>query len=282
MPEGPSMIILKEAVQPYKGKKIIAATGNAKFDKSPLVNNKVIDFKTWGKHFIIVVKGMNLRVHFLLFGSYSLDEQTKPDRSLRLCLQFSKGAIYFYTCAIRVLEGNLDALYDWSADVLSDAWDPAAARKKLKAIPETLVCDALLDQNIFAGVGNIIKNEVLYRILLHPETKVGDLPPAMLTRMIDEARNYSFDFLKWKKAFVLKKHWLAHTKKMCTRCDMPLTKKYCGKTKRRTFYCENCQLKYENKKALPPKPPPAADIKKARAVKTAKAVKAPVLKDDLH
>ena len=26
-----------------------------------------------------------------------------------------------------------------------------------------LVCDALLDQNIFAGVGNIIKNEVLYQ-----------------------------------------------------------------------------------------------------------------------
>jgi endonuclease-8 len=30
--------------------------------------------------------------------------------------------------------------------------------------------------------------------------------------MIREARNYSFDFLQWKKDFVLRKHWLAHSK----------------------------------------------------------------------
>ena len=246
MPEGPSIVILKEAVQPYIGKKIIAATGNAKqFDKSILVNKKVIDFRSWGKHFLIQVKGVNLRVHFLLFGSYSLDEQTKPDRSLRLCLRFAKGAIYFYTCAIKLIEEDLDEVYDWTGDVMNDSWDPAAARKKLKAMPATMVCDALLDQNVFAGVGNIIKNEVLYRIRLHPETLLGDVPAKKLTQMISEARKYSFEFLEWKKVFVLKKHWLAHTKKICKRCDLPFIKKYCGKTKRRTFYCENCQVKYE-------------------------------------
>jgi len=244
MPEGPSIVILKEVVQPFKGKKIIAATGNAKFDKSVLVNQKIIDFKSWGKHFLIQVKGTNLRVHFLLFGSYSLNEQTKPDRSLRLCLQFRKGAIYFYTCAIKIIEGNLDEVYDWRADVMNDNWDPKAARKKIKTMPQALVCDALLDQNLFAGSGNIIKNEVLYRIRLHPETKVGDLPPRKLTEMINEVRAYSFDFLRWKKAYVLKKHWLAHTKKTCKRCDLPFIKKYCGKTKRRTFFCENCQVRY--------------------------------------
>ena len=80
-------------------------------------------------------------------------------------------------------------------------------------MPDTMVCDALLDQNVLSGVGNIIKNEVLYRIFLHPETLVGDIPPRKLTQLINESRNYSFDFLKWKKAYVLKKHWLAHTKK---------------------------------------------------------------------
>ena len=82
-----------------------------------------------------------------------------------------------------------------------------------RAQPDQLVCDALLDQNIFAGVGNIIKNEVLFRIKVHPENTIQSLPPRKLTEMINEARNYSFDFLKWKKAFVLKKHWLIHTKK---------------------------------------------------------------------
>jgi len=245
MPEGPSIVILKDLVQPFKGEKIVAASGNAKIDMSLLVDQKVTAFRSWGKHFLICLPRTTLRVHFLMFGSYSINEQTKPNPRLRLHLKFSKGDLYFYTCSIKILEGKPDEVYDWSGDVLSDDWDAAAARKKLKAIPETLVADALLDQQIFAGVGNIIKNEVLYRIGVHPESKVGKLPPRKLTQLIKEARNYSFDFLKWKKAFELKKHWLAHTKKTCPRCNIPLIKvAHLGKTQRRAFYCGNCQKLY--------------------------------------
>jgi endonuclease-8 len=123
-------------------------------------------------------------------------------------------------------------------------WSASKAKKKLKELPETFVCDALLDQKIFAGVGNIIKNEVCYRIYVHPESKVGNLPTKQLNQLIKEAKNYSFDFLRWKKEYVLKKHWLAHTKKICKRCDFTLVKKYSGKTKRRTFFCSICQVLY--------------------------------------
>ena len=71
------------------------------------------------------------------------------------------------------------------------------------------MCDALLDQDVFAGVGNIIKNEVLYRIGVHPATTIGALPPRKLGEMIKQARLYSFDFLEWKKQYVLRQHWLA-------------------------------------------------------------------------
>ena len=64
----------------------------------------------------------------------------------------------------------------------------------------------------FAGVGNIIKNEVLYRIRVHPESLVNKLPAAKLKEMISESRIYSFQFLEWKRNNELKKHWLAHTK----------------------------------------------------------------------
>ena len=111
-------------------------------------------------------------------------------------------------------------------------------------MPDELVCDALLDQEIFAGVGNIIKNEVLYRIKVHPKTKLGDLPPRKLTQLINEARNYSFDFLKWKKEYTLRKHWLAHTKKTCQRDGDKIVKEYLGKTQRRTFFCNSCQVQY--------------------------------------
>jgi endonuclease VIII len=106
------------------------------------------------------------------------------------------------------------------------------------------VCDALLDQDLFAGVGNIIKNEVLFRIRVHPLSTVGALPAAKQRELVTEARNYSFDFYEWKKQYVLKKHWLAHTRRTCPRCQVPLQKDHLGKTHRRTFYCTNCQLLY--------------------------------------
>ena len=244
MPEGPSLVILKEAVMSYIGKKILDARGNAKINMDQLRQQKINNILTWGKQFFLRLENVTIRIHFLMFGSYSIGEQTKPDKSLRLCLRLHRSSLYFYTCSVRLIDEDLDSLYDWEADVMSNKWNPKKARKKLKAIPKTMVCDALLDQQVFSGVGNIIKNEVLYRIRLHPETLIGKIPSKKLTSLITETRNYSFDFLNWKKDFVLRKHWLAHTKKTCKRCDLPLIKKYSGKTKRRTFFCENCQVKY--------------------------------------
>jgi endonuclease-8 len=250
MPEGPSIIILKEAVQPFKGKKILSVAGNTTaLDKDLLIDQKVIDFKSWGKHFLICLPRFTLRIHFMLWGSYSINEPA-PNKAIRLHLHFSNGDLYLYSSSIKVIEEDPDVVYDWSGDVLNDAWDEKKARKKLKAQPDQLVCDALLDQNIFAGVGNIIKNEVLFRIRVHPESIIKLLPPRKLTELIREARNYSFDFLEWKKAFVLRKHWLVHTKKTCPRCNIPLIKEYLGKTRRRTFFCNNCQKLYAERITL--------------------------------
>jgi endonuclease-8 len=242
MPEGPSIVILRELVQSFKGETILSATGNSKIDKSVLINQPVIDFKSWGKHFLICLPNITLRIHFMLFGSYRINDTTKTNP--RLHLHFKNGDFYLYACSIKILEGDINTIYDWSGDVLNDKWDPKKARKKLKEIPNTLACDALLDQNIFAGVGNIIKNEVLFRIYVQPGSKIGKLPSRQLGALIREARNYSFDFLKWKKVFELKKHYLVYNKKTCPRCNIPLVRKNLGKTNRRTFWCKNCQKKY--------------------------------------
>ena len=245
MPEGPSIVILKEAVQQFKGQKIIAVSGNTKIDKDRMDGQKVIDFKSWGKHFLICFKKFSIKIHFMLFGSYRINEEkaTPP----RLSLTFKNGKLNFYACSVQPIDEPLDTVYDWSADVMNDGWDAKKAKKKLKALPDLLVCDALLDQQIFAGVGNIIKNEVLFRIYVHPKSKVGNLPTKQLNLLIKEARNYSFDFFEWKKRYVLKKHWLAHTKRTCPRCKIPIIKEYLGKTNRRTFFCENCQVLYNSR-----------------------------------
>ena len=241
--EGPSLVILKESLKSFKRKKIIAATGTTtRIDTDELVGEKVLDFRTWGKHFLIVLQKFTLRIHFLMFGSYRINE--RKDAKPRLQLSFDEGELNFYTCSVIKIENNLDDEYEWSADVMGKQWNPKKARVKIKKLPDASVSDILLDQNIFAGVGNIIKNEVLFRIRVHPESTVRGLPPRKLTALIDEARNYSFDFYRWKKIFELKKHWLIYTKKKCPQCKGPVTKKYTGIGKRRSFYCERCQSLY--------------------------------------
>jgi endonuclease-8 len=242
MPEGPSIVILKELAAPFCGKKVLRAGGNTKAEKERAQGKTVRAFKSWGKHFLICFDGFTIKIHFLLFGSYRINE--KREMEPRLSLAFKNGEMNFYACSVKILDGDLDEIYDWSADVMSDSWNPKAAKRKLLDKPGMLACDALLDQNIFAGSGNIIKNEVLFRTRIHPKSKIGALPARKLNELISEVRNYSFDFLKWKKAYVLRKHWLAHTKTTCPRCHISLIREYMGTHNRRTFYCKKCQTLY--------------------------------------
>ncbi|MEO6540820.1 MAG: endonuclease, partial [Ferruginibacter sp.] len=199
-------------------------------------------FKSWGKHFLICFKGFFVRVHFLMFGTYRINE--KKEQPVRMHLGFTKGEINFYTCSIRIMDGDVDDHYDFTTDVMNDAWDPKKAKATLKTVPRKLICDALLEQEIFSGVGNIIKNEVLYRVGVHPESTVKKIPALKMKKLLEETRNYSFDFLAWKKIYQLKKHWLAHTKKTCLKCDLPIIKKYTGVKNRRSFFCVKCQKLY--------------------------------------
>ncbi len=243
MPEGPSIVILKEQAKPFANKKVIDVSGNSKMDIQRAKGRRITEFRSWGKHFLICFSDFTIRIHFMLFGSYRINE--KKDAPPRLSLRFKNGELNFYSCSVKIIDEPLDEIYDWSEDIMSGHWDPKAAKKKLKEKPEMLVCDALLDQHIFSGSGNIIKNEVLFRTRVHPLTQVGNLPAGKLNELVRETRNYAFDFLNWKKNFELKKHWLAHTRKICPRCNIALVKEYPGHTHRRTFFCNNCQKKYE-------------------------------------
>lgn len=245
MPEGPSIVILREEVARFAGRKVKKVSGNSRIDLQRMVGQKVVAFRSWGKHFLICFPTFAVRIHLLMFGSYRIDE--RREAPARLSLTFANGELNFYACAIRIIEGDLQQTYDWEADVMSDDWNPRAARRKLQQRPGLLVCDALLDQNVFAGVGNIIKNEVLFRTRIHPESTIGALPPRKLGELIKQARDYSFDFYRWKKAFVLKRNLLAHTKRTCPRCEIPLQyRPSLGRAQRRAFFCDRCQLLYRS------------------------------------
>lgn len=61
--------------------------------------------------------------------------------------------------------------------------------------------------------------------------------------MVKEARNYSFDFLKWKKEYKLSKHWEVYSQKECP-LKHQIEKEELGKTHRQTYFCKKCQKLY--------------------------------------
>lgn len=243
MPEGPIIVILKEELQPYIGKQVILASGyTAKIKPAMLTGKTIIDIKSWGKHLLLVFTGFTIRVHLMLFGSYRINTRSKSNASLHL--QFNDGEINFYISDIKLIEGPLDEVYDWSADIMSDRWDAKKAVKKLQAKPGSMICDALLDQKIFAGSGNIIKNEVLFRARVHPESFCGKIPVKKLRELVNETVNYSFDFLKWKQEGTLRKHFEAYEQDICPRNHIAFHKADSGKTKRHSYFCTGCQKLY--------------------------------------
>ncbi len=136
MPEGPSIVLVRETLQSFIGKKVIAVKGNSKIEKSRMINKKIVDIRSWGKHLLICFEGFTLRIHFLMFGTYLVNER-KPT-PLRLSLCFKNDELNFYTCSIQFIDEPLETDRLLSSDVLNDLWSSRKASSKLRAIPEIM------------------------------------------------------------------------------------------------------------------------------------------------
>lgn len=245
MPEGPLLVLWKEQTKGFIGKKIIGVHNNTKLDAERMNDKVITDIKTWGKHFLICFDGFTLRTHFLMFGDLFINKRKPPEKIVKLRMYFDDSELNFYSCAMRLIDEPLNDVYDWTADLMNDSWNTKSAKRKLKSIPDTLVCDALLDQTIFSGLGNIIKNEILFRKKVHPESKVGAIPSKLWDELIKEAILYCRQFYEWKKDNTLSKHWEAHRQKICPRDNIKFHKEYTGNLQRQSFFCNECQKKYE-------------------------------------
>ncbi|KQK25436.1 endonuclease [Chryseobacterium aquaticum] len=243
MPEGPTIVLMKEDLQKFVGEKVIEVSGSEIPENSKIKGEALRDIKIFGKQTYLIFDTIIFKVHLMMFGSYSLYKRKDID-TLKLGLTFKDKGMYFYTCVVKVIDESYLKKIDWETDIMSDQWNPEKTEKTLKATPKMMICDALMNQDIFSGVGNIIKNEALFRIGIHPENLVGNLPPKKLKEIIAEARNYGFDFKKWKKANVLNKHFQIYHQKNCPICGKEIIKKDTGKSKRTSFFCKNDQKLY--------------------------------------
>jgi endonuclease VIII len=248
--EGPSLYLAASQLKPFKGETILSVSGNTKIEKERMLNQKVKGIFPWGKHLVIQFDDFALRTHFMLFGAF---ETTVDDNTLtgdykrsyvpRLQLDFENGNIKLFNCSVKFLEtGNAKASYDFTIDIMSPKWSSDQAFDSISSKPGAEIADILLDQEIFAGVGNIIKNEVLWRVQIHPQTKVKDISPAELRAAIAETQKFSHLFYKWRKVFLLRKHLDIYQKSTCPRCGAKVRREKTGKRQRISHFCPVCQV----------------------------------------
>ncbi|MES2854254.1 MAG: zinc finger domain-containing protein [Bdellovibrionota bacterium] len=126
---------------------------------------------------------------------------------------------------------------------MSSEWDADSASAKLNAKPKHQVCDLLMDQTIFSGLGNIMKNEILFILKMHPETKIESLSQKRIREVVRESEAYAWQFYEWKKENILKRNWKVMRKKKCPDCGGKISKRETGKLKRVSHYCPRCQSK---------------------------------------
>jgi endonuclease-8 len=144
-------------------------------------------------------------------------------------------------------------------DLLRAEFDVAAALERLMARRNEAIADALLDQSVLAGVGNVFKSEICFVNGLNPFRAVGTL-----TR--DEAAVAIATARKLLKANVLEDSgdvivtfrgqqrrtthssdpseslWVyGRAGEPCRRCGEPIRRRIQGADARVTFWCARCQ-----------------------------------------
>ena len=248
--EGPSLLLAEEQLAVLKGQTVRVVSGNTKIGKERFLSKEVKDIFSWGKHLVFQFDTFAFRVHFLLFGTYeatvngiSVTGDYKRTKEPRLTLEFDNGEIKQFNCSIKIFEDpNLEASYDFSLNIMSTEWDSDKALQHVLNYPDEEIADILLDQEIFAGVGNIIKNEVLSIVKIHPQTKMNMLSENKLKEIITVTQKFSHQFYKWRKEFKLRVNLKIHRKSMCPHCGRKATRQKTGKRQRWSYFCSACQL----------------------------------------
>jgi endonuclease-8 len=247
--EGPSIHLAAEQLRPFVGRRLTRISGNSRIGIARLRRQRVGAIFAWGKHLVFQFDDFALRVHFLLWGTFaatvkglSVTGDYRRTGPPRLVLTFAKGEITIWSASLKYVEGPaVKDNYDFAVDVMADAWNSRAAMRKVRRHPDAEIADVLLDQSIFAGVGNIIKNEVLFRSRTSPFTLVRDISSRRLRALTDDARVFAFRFLELRREFALRRNLEVYGKSVCTRCGGRIARRVHGRRHRRSFFCLACQ-----------------------------------------
>jgi endonuclease-8 len=138
-----------------------------------------------------------------------------------------------------VLELDESHVRSLGPDILADPPDLDAISSKFRAAdPRIALGEALLDQRLVAGIGNLWRAEALWRAQISPWRNLGDLSEEELRAVLTEAAQLmrrSLDSGLRQRAVY------RQVGKPCPRCGTPIKSRGQGDANRIAYWCPECQ-----------------------------------------
>jgi endonuclease VIII len=200
-----------------------------------------------GKHLLLHFGALVLHSHLGMSGSWQVvkpgDRWRKPASAAWVTLAGETAqVVQFGGPTLRVLSTTQlrrdPVLAQLGPDILAPEFDLAAAIAGLRASPDRELGDALLDQRLIAGIGNIFKSEACFAAKANPWCKTGQLSDAELQEVLVAARRLMRESVEVGRPDPAV---YRRAGRPCPACGTPIAARGQGDADRRTYWCPRCQ-----------------------------------------
>ena len=199
-----------------------------------------------GKHLLLRFGGLVLHSHLAMSGGwhlYARGERWRRQRSSAWAVLAGpdREAVQFGGPTLRVLPASRlprdPQLARLGPDILADDFDPDLVVAAMRTEPTRAVGDALLDQTLVAGIGNIFKSEACFAAKRDPWRPIGDLAEEELHGVLLSARALMLD------AVASGRHptQVYRRRGPCLVCGHRIASRGQGDANRTTYWCPSCQ-----------------------------------------
>lgn len=208
-----------------------------------------------------------LYTHMLMWGSwhvYAVNEPwQKEERKARVVLQTGTHVAVLFSAPVCELIHRNDLAAHKTAetgpDLLADPFDAAEAERRFRAAvnAEREVGELIMDQTVIAGIGNVLKSEILFEAGIHPQRLPGSITAEEWARFVQTARTLihrSYTNGGFQGAFLppgteVEPHRYGYVYRRrrypCLRCGTPIQMTRQGQRQRMTYFCPTCQPRDE-------------------------------------
>jgi endonuclease-8 len=123
-------------------------------------------------------------------------------------------------------------------DILGEPPDYETMLVRLRAVPEREVGDALLDQRLVAGIGNLWRAEALWEDRVSPWRRLGEVTDDELRTVLEAAHRLMRTALDGRRP---PRQVYRRAGRPCPRCGAMISSRPQGENARTAYWCSGCQ-----------------------------------------